>query len=151
MMEDSNGISDVAPLQYSQNETNEFSNLENVITSSDNFLFEALEPNVIEVPDSHQPFQLIKQDLTYDHGTTSSYHTHNTMNQNNEIDSLRILYPNVPSSSHSEFNSPPTIQNDDPEFQTTFVSSSQYVNARDSNELVYENVSSMVRSNQDTN
>ena len=145
MTQNTNGFCDVTEFLYSPNEANELLNNENVIQSSDNFFLKDLEPNVIDCSDSNQSFQLIQQDLNYDPGTTDINHSRNTLNQKSEIDSLKILYPNLSTCSHSSSNSPLAIPNDDLESQTSFLNSFQNISASNSNKLVYENLSAVVR------
>ena len=101
MTKNSNDISDVLQFLNSPAEMNEFSNHANVIQSSDNFFLDDFGPNVVDGPDSNDSFQLIQQELTYDTGTTTANNSSSTLNQNNEIDSIKILYPNCSSSSLS--------------------------------------------------
>ena len=151
MTKDPNDISDVPQFLYSHTEMNEFSNRTNGIQSIDNFFLEDLGLNVVDGPDSNYSFQLIQQELTYDPGTTTANHSSSTVNQNNEIDSLNILYPELSSHYHSSTNSLPTSPNDDPDSQITLSNVSPSIGASNSNELVYENLSPMVRTNESTN
>ena len=145
MTKDSNDISDVLQFLNSPAEMNEFSSHANVIQSSDNFFLDDFGPNAVDGPDSNDSFQLIQQELTYDTGATTANNSSSTLNQNNEIDSLKILYPNCSSSSLSSTHSLPNSPSDDPDSQITFSNVSQSVSANNSNELVYENLSMMVR------
>ena len=145
MTKDSNDISDVLQFLNAPTEMNEFSNHSNVIQSSDNFFLEDFGRNVVDGPESNHSFQLIQQDLTYDPGTEITNHSSSTLDQNSEIDSFKILYPNLSSSSHSSTHSLPTSPSDNLDSQITFSNVSQCVGASNSNELVYENLSTMVR------
>ena len=145
MTNDSNDISDVLQFLNSPTEMDEFSNHANVIQSSDNFFLDDFGPNVVDGPDSNHSFQLIQQELSFDTGAITSNHSSSTLIQNNEIDTIKVLYPNISSSSDSSTHSLPTSPSDTPDSQITFSNVSQFVNANNSNELVYENLSTMVR------
>ena len=139
MSQDSNDISDISQFLYSPIEMSEVSNHTNLTQSSDNFFLDDFGRNVVDGPESNHSFQLIQQDLTYDPGTEITKHSSITLDQNSEIDSFKILYPNLSSSSHSSTNCLPTRPNDDSDSQITF---------SNSNELVYENLPTMVRTNE---
>ena len=145
MTKDSNDISDVLQFLNAPTEMNEFPNHSNVIQSSDNFFLDDFGPDVLHGPDSNHSFQLTQQELTYEAGTTTANHSSSTLNQNSEIDSLQILYPNLSSSFDSSTHSLPTSPSDNLDSQITFSNVSQCVGASNSNELVYENLSTMVR------
>ena len=132
-MNASNDVSDAAQFLFSTDEMNIFPSNNNVIQSSEHFSLEDLERRELESLDSNPLHQQIQQDLLHDPRMTN---TNILDNQNEKIESL-YLYPHLSSTCNSSSNFLPSHPTGDLESQRIIF---------DSNELVYQNLSLMVRS-----
>ena len=132
-MNASNDVSDAAQFLFSTDEMNKFPSNDNVIQPSENVFLEDLERRELESLDSNQLHQQMHQDLLHDPRITN---TNNLNNQYEKIESL-YLYPHISSTCNSSSNFLPSHPTGDLESQRVLLNS---------NELVYQNLSLMVRS-----
>ena len=148
MTDVTNDLPDVAQFLFSQNEMEECLNHENVIRSSDDFLFEALETNVAKTPNPKQTFQLMDQDLSISPEKTVAYESNNTLSDTGSIVSYENIYADTPFSCDSP-STPQLITKEDGLQSQQVIQSSNYnvssQSVSNSNELVYENLSLVVR------
>ena len=148
MTEVTNDLPDVAQFLYSQNEMAECLSYENVIQSSDDFLFEAFEKNVDKASTPKQTIHLIDQDLSIDPGSPIVYRLNNTLCDTGSMESDENTYPGTPSSCN--ITSTPQLLTKEDEIQGQQVIRSTFCSVisppvSHSNGFVYESLSSVVR------
>ena len=148
MTEVTNDLPDVAQFLFSQNEMAECLSYENVIQSSDDFLFEDIEPNVAKTSNPKETFHLMDQDLSINTGEIVAHRSNCTLSDTSSI----VSYESVSSDSPFSCNSPsmPQLITKEDGLQAQQVIRNSNYNASsptvsNSNELVYENLSLVVR------
>ena len=148
MTEVTNDLPDVAQFLYSENEIAECLSYENVIQSSDDFLFEAFEKNVDKASTPKQTIHLMDQDLSTDPGNQIVYRLNNTLCDTDSMEINENTYPGTPSSCDSTSTPRLLTKEDEILAQQVIRSTSCSVISppvSHSNGLVYENLSSVVR------